>query len=207
MPILIGLDERPIAPVTLPAVAWMSRPDPELAAAQADAKFDATIAEALKSWRRLRGSASWADWLLVFPALGAIRDRATEISGWPRGGEHNKAKARLLEASGLGEIPASTRSNALACFDHLAEVQAWRDAAPKRQKLHDPQSVWREFNRSRENRPRRAADLGTVFRKLAAMIRAGANALDYVEVLAVEDAEAVALFCAVVCGDARRTVG
>jgi hypothetical protein len=100
---------------------------------------------------RLECNLRWDDeWLDLFRALGAGRDNSMRAAGveTPQGPKYREKIGAWLRCYGFDRIAKAERSRYLECYDHLAEINAWRAASPAAQRLHDPRTVLTHWKRS-----------------------------------------------------------
>jgi hypothetical protein len=140
------------APITLPAVRWLKRPELQVAEPAAHLTELRVVRAGVEAWTRLRRNAGFADWVSVARALAVGRATAMRVAQTDRpvGSKYNAAVGVWLRQHGLDGIGAQERYKALLVVDHLDEVRKWRDALDedRRRKLNHPSAVWAHWRRS-----------------------------------------------------------
>jgi len=139
------------------------------------------LKEGVSSWHALKRHESWEHWLNVGRAIARAQDAAREATGVEAGAPFNAFMARCYEMpSYLGEfaeIDKSTRSYAVKCFRHKAEIEALRQRLGQDQalKLNHPKVMWQAFDRSRrpsekDDQPKSESAFAKTKRELAAAL-------------------------------------
>ena len=124
---------------------------PEVGCSEQPTKLDQIISDAQAAWARLNNSHTWADWMLVATALAAGRAEAMHMAGTnkPTGSKFKRETNRWLKEKNLDAIDKTTRSRAIECFEHLADIEKWRAtlSLSERLALNHPTTILRHWKR------------------------------------------------------------
>jgi hypothetical protein len=87
------------------------------------------IAEAQSAWARIRGNATFGDWLAIANALAIGRAYAMKLAKAkkPQGKRYVAAIGSWLRTYGLDGINAQERNRTLQLLDNLAAIEVWRE--------------------------------------------------------------------------------
>jgi hypothetical protein len=95
---------------------------------------------------------AWEDWLAIAEALQVGHDEVTRAlhTNQKHGRRFEKAMGEWLVIHGFKEIDKGTRSRALDCLKHKAQIQKWRVTLTdsKRWKINHPDTVLRKWRAS-----------------------------------------------------------
>jgi hypothetical protein len=124
---------------------------PEVGCSEQPTKLDQIVSDAQAAWARLNNSHTWADWVLVATALAAGRAEAMHMAGTnkPSGSKFKREINRWLKEKNLDAIDKTTRSRAIECFEHLADIEKWRAtlSVSERLALNHPTTILRHWKR------------------------------------------------------------
>lgn len=109
--------------------------------------------EAEAAAKHLKGGQQWEDWLAIGRLMVVGRNKAMLRAGTnePVGARYNKSFSEWLDArQWLREIDKATRSHAMWCVDHLAELIPLREnmGQTKRDSANHPTTMRRWWERS-----------------------------------------------------------
>jgi hypothetical protein len=112
---------------------------------------DEVIVAAQQAWRRVRGNATFDDWVSIARGLAAGRAFSMKLAkrNKPVGTTYNRAMGQWLAQHGLDEISAQERYRALLVLDNLAAIESWRNALPeeRRRTFNHPGAIWHAWQR------------------------------------------------------------
>lgn len=124
---------------------------PEVGCSEQPTKLNQIVSDAQAAWARLNNSNTWADWVLVATALAAGRGEAMLMAGTnkPSGTKFKREINRWLKEKNLDAIDKTTRSRAIECFEHLADIEKWRVtlSVSERLALNHPTTILRHWKR------------------------------------------------------------
>ena len=133
-------DRQPIAPVTLPRVAWLDKAtnDDAVERKEAARKFaEARIIKAgAEAWMAINRAESFSGWLAIGQALQVGRNHAMKVTGAnrPEGQTYCKAFSSWIEQHGFKKMAKSVRSVAVALAENAPAIEAWRATLPEKQR-------------------------------------------------------------------------
>src|SRR5262249_31770376 len=129
--------ERPLVPVTLPRLAFMDGDAGEDDARDAAARIvtERAIRAGLDAWETMHVADGLDKWRAVGAALSIGRQWALNVTGAnrPAGGMYSRAMGRWCAENQFEQMPKTTRSYALAIFEHAVEIEQWRKTLPEKQ--------------------------------------------------------------------------
>lgn len=112
----------------------------------------------------LNTSKNWHWWVDVGVALHIGREECKEQVGLKNsnvppnkyGARYNRVFSHWMQEQGFNTIDAGDRSRLLQVMDNLDKITAWRDTLtePERRNLNHPSSVYRQWKRKTEPKPR-----------------------------------------------------
>jgi hypothetical protein len=107
------------------------------------------IKEGQAALKRQTSSANWEDGKAIMHALALGRSRAMHETrrNTPRGYKYCQQMGVWLQVYGFDVIDKGARARFLECFDHLDEIDAWREGRSPREKfkLNYPPTVLRAW--------------------------------------------------------------
>jgi hypothetical protein len=172
----VDLKEPYVAPITLPAVRWLQRPQIEITTPAAHLAELRVVKAGVEAWSRLRRNTSYEDWLSVARALAVGREYAMRVAhaDKPCGPRYVAAIGTWLRQHHLDGVTPQERYKALLVLDHLDEITEWRADLDEnqRRRLNHPSAILAHWRRV--TRPRRQAkqiDVAAALRQLAAAMR------------------------------------
>jgi hypothetical protein len=89
---------------------------------------DDVVAAGVAAWRRLRGNATFEDWVSVARALavGRAECMAAAKTNKPMGTTYNRLMGLWLRRHELEEVDAGERCKCMRLLDQLTEIEQWR---------------------------------------------------------------------------------
>ena len=113
---------------------------------------DEVVRHGQEAWGRLQGGRSWEDWLAVGKAIQIGRHLAMVAANTnrPTGSRYDNLFGDWLRETRFDTLDKAARKRLLDCFEHRAEIEAWRQTLPtnKRMQLNHPSSVWRNWQKA-----------------------------------------------------------
>lgn len=113
---------------------------------------DEIIRRGQEAWSRLQAGRAWEDWLAVGEAIQVGRHHAMieANTNRPRGSRYDAIFGDWLRQTGFDTLDKGDRKRLLDCWEHRAEIEAWRQTLPtnKRLLLNHPSSVWRNWRKA-----------------------------------------------------------
>jgi hypothetical protein len=111
-----------------------------------------TIREGMDAWCDLSRANSFESWKRIGQALSIGKQRALKLTGSNRawGQNYSREFGIWLKEHQFDRMPGPTRSVAITLAEHEAEITAWRNGLPEKQRrrLINPQSVVKRWRAS-----------------------------------------------------------
>jgi hypothetical protein len=112
----------------------------------------ATVEAGRKAWHRLRGSASFNDWVTVSKALAVGRSEcmASAKTNRPVGTTYNRCMGEWLRNNGFDGIGAQERYRAGLVLENLTSIEKWRAELDEtqRRRLNHPAAIWHAWRKA-----------------------------------------------------------
>jgi hypothetical protein len=140
----------------MPRLAFMAEPVDDSAHKAEEILRIRVIRAGLDAWHTMHVADDLDKWITVGRALHIGRQWALKTTGAnrPIGAMYSRAMGRWCAQNQFGQMPKTTRSYALALFEHAAEVEQWRKTLPEKQQQLGGLRLLRRWRRTQRTEPK-----------------------------------------------------
>jgi hypothetical protein len=129
-------EERELAPVTLPKLAFMAGQDDNMKEAAEQIATTRTIRVGRDAWQAINRAESFDGWRAIGAALAVGKHHALKVTGanaaWGR--NYSREFAAWMKRHGFDKMAKSVRSVAVELHENANAIEAWRATLPERQR-------------------------------------------------------------------------